>query len=247
MTPSDPLSLAEHPIPALSDPDWAAIANLPIVEQGGRLHPTSLGRAGMATWPIYHALGVPGAVAECFVREPVYRGLLAAANMLPEGVGLVVLDGWRPMAVQRALFERLHTLMAERFPEYSNDRLYQKTRAFVAPPSDDPAAPSPHLTGGAVDVALCDECGLILDMGSAFDEVCSASYTDHFETHLDAEDAMLYRARRRVLFHAMASAGFVNLPSEWWHYSLGDQLWAWRTGSRAAQFGPTSPYTIEQR
>ena len=31
----------------------------------------------------------------------------------------------------------------------------------------------------------------------------------------------------------MLDAGFSNLPSEWWHYDFGDQLWAWHTGATA--------------
>ncbi|MGV8547019.1 M15 family metallopeptidase, partial [Pseudomonas aeruginosa] len=46
------------------------------------------------------------------------------------------------------------------------------------------------------------------------------------------------RDHRRLLYHAMLDAGFSNLPSEWWHYDFGDQLWAWHTGATQALFGP---------
>jgi D-alanyl-D-alanine dipeptidase len=39
----------------------------------------------------------------------------------------------------------------------------------------------------------------------------------------------------------MVQAGFVNYPFEWWHYSLGDQVWAQLTGTPSATFGPTEP------
>jgi D-alanyl-D-alanine dipeptidase len=36
----------------------------------------------------------------------------------------------------------------------------------------------------------------------------------------------------------MTAAGFRRHPQEWWHFSLGDQLWAWlidqETGEGAA-------------
>jgi D-alanyl-D-alanine dipeptidase len=35
----------------------------------------------------------------------------------------------------------------------------------------------------------------------------------------------------------MASAGFVQHPNEWWHFSWGDQLWAWRSAATAARYG----------
>ncbi|MFO6088788.1 hypothetical protein ACLBTQ_28855, partial [Pseudomonas aeruginosa] len=43
-----------------------------------------------------------------------------------------------------------------------------------------------------------------------------------------------YRPRTLQRLHA----GFSNLPSEWWHYDFGDQLWAWHTGATQALFGP---------
>jgi D-alanyl-D-alanine dipeptidase len=36
----------------------------------------------------------------------------------------------------------------------------------------------------------------------------------------------------------MEGAGLVNYPSEWWHYSYGDRLWAELTGSPVAFFAP---------
>ncbi|MFZ9739796.1 MAG: M15 family metallopeptidase, partial [Prochlorotrichaceae cyanobacterium] len=29
------------------------------------------------------------------------------------------------------------------------------------------------------------------------------------------------------LRQVMTTAGFANHPKEWWHFSYGDQLWAW--------------------
>lgn len=36
-----------------------------------------------------------------------------------------------------------------------------------------------------------------------------------------------YHAHRQLLCDAMFAAGFVRHPQEWWHFSLGDQMWAW--------------------
>ncbi|MFM7652374.1 MAG: D-alanyl-D-alanine dipeptidase, partial [Vulcanococcus sp.] len=32
-------------------------------------------------------------------------------------------------------------------------------------------------------------------------------------------------------------AGFEQHPNEWWHFSYGDQLWAWRAGQDVACYG----------
>ena len=42
---------------------------------------------------------------------------------------------------------------------------------------------------------------------------------------------------RKILNNALSEVGFVNYPSEWWHYSFGDRLWAKLTGSKIAIFG----------
>ena len=133
-------------------------------------------------------------------------------------------------------------------PQAEEAELLTRTREFVSLPSRDPAAPSPHLTGGAVDVTLCDDDGIPLDMGTLFDEAVPASHTDHYE-HLDTSSTEHRHVRdnRRLLYHAMRQQGFTNLPSEWWHFDLGDQLWAHYGGHPHARYGPAELDTIENR
>jgi len=236
-----------RPITPIAEPQWEAIAAIPIVDEGSPLHPLSLAAPTLRTLPIYHALGVPRAVPECWVREAVHRRLLAVARSLPEGLGLVVLDAWRPYIVQRHLYDTLLGMVEARYVDLAEPDLRAMTRAFVSPPSERADCPSPHLTGGAVDVALCNADGILLKMGSAFDEARAASHTVHFEHHADAAESRTYRDRRRVLYHAMIDAGFTNLPSEWWHYSYGDQMWAWYHDEPQALFGPSGPDSLEAR
>ncbi|MCI0509153.1 MULTISPECIES: M15 family metallopeptidase [Chromohalobacter] len=235
------------PIEPIAEPQWETIASIPIVDDGSMLHAFSLAAPALRVHPIYHALGVPGAVPECWAREAVYRRLLTVARRLPDGLGLVVLDAWRPYAVQRYLYDTLLGMVEARYADLDESDLRAMTRAFVSPPSDRSECPSPHLTGGAVDVALCDADGMLLEMGSAFDEARPASHTVYFEHHADNAESRLYRDRRRILYHAMHDAGFANLPCEWWHYSYGDQMWAWYRGSARAVFGATSPDSLEAR
>ena len=39
----------------------------------------------------------------------------------------------------------------------------------------------------------------------------------------------------------MLKAGFVQHPNEWWHFSYGDQLWAWKNKTAFAIYGLCSP------
>jgi hypothetical protein len=46
------------------------------------------------------------------------------------------------------------------------------------------------------------------------------------------------RANRKLLGSVLTSAGLVNYPTEWWHWSFGDRYWALITGEAAALYGP---------
>ncbi|PWF24743.1 M15 family metallopeptidase [Corticimicrobacter populi] len=238
MTAADMMHM---PIPLLADPDWPQVGAIAIGECGERLVPTSLMPRPVLTFPAYARQGVAGAHQECYVREDVGRRLLQAARSLPDGLHLVVLDGWRPWRVQQQLFDAYQDTLRRRHPDLPAEQLLALTREFVSLPSTHPARPSPHLTGGAVDVTLCSHDGVWLDMGTPFDATVPASHTAYYESTVDSDsqaDAAVFRQRRRILYHAMRAAGFTNLPSEWWHFDCGDQLWAWYAGQPQARYGP---------
>lgn len=80
--------------------------------------------------------------------------------------------------------------------------------------------------------------GRELDMGTGFDSFAAASATAWYELNGPAsEEAEAIRRNRRVLHNAMAQAGFANLPSEWWHYSIGDGSWSRAAGQPARYRG----------
>jgi D-alanyl-D-alanine dipeptidase len=63
-------------------------------------------------------------------------------------------------------------------------------------------------------------------MGSPIDELSERSLPDYFGDRTTAQ-AQLYHANRQLLCNVMEKAGFKRNPREWWHFSLGDQMWAW--------------------
>ncbi|SDL35718.1 M15 family metallopeptidase [Pseudomonas indica] len=235
----------ERPIPPQTDPDWDAIAAIPIAGCGEPMMAFGLAQ-NFLVYPAYYKQGIRNALPECHGRTGVFERLLTAASLLPEGVRLVVLDAWRPFAVQQYLYESLLDAVTARYPQLDDRRRQQLTRQFVSPPDNSRNAPSPHLTGGAVDVTLCDRHGRWLDMGTGFDEASPRSSTTAFEQleQPTAEQEQV-RRHRRWLHNAMIEAGFSNLPSEWWHYDFGDQLWAWHSGAQAALYGPTQVHSLE--
>lgn len=232
--------LVDMKIPATDDFSWVDYKSIPIVDNGERLIPLSTSQH-LVTYPFYAKMGIANAIPECFVRETVFEKLHHAARALPDCFKLVVLDGWRPFSVQQHFFDSLINILRKSFPNHDDQHLFNQAKSLVSPPSSDKLSPSPHLTGGSVDVTLCDTNGRLLDMGTEFDEASKLSWTDAFENLQGHEQA---RFNRRVLYHAMMAAGFTNLPSEWWHFDYGNQLWSYRKNQSEAFYGISKPRDI---
>lgn len=227
-------------IPASDDFSWNEYKNIPIVDNEENLIPLSTSQH-LVTYPFYAKMGIANAIPECFVRETVFEKLHYVTNLLPEGIKLVVLDGWRPFSVQQHFFDSLINILRKSFPNHDEQHLFNQAKSLVSPPSSDKLSPSPHLTGGSVDVTLCDTNGRFLDMGTEFDEASQLSWTAAFEDLSIETEA---RNNRRILYHAMIAAGFTNLPSEWWHFDYGNQLWSYRKNQPHALYGVSKPRDI---
>jgi zinc D-Ala-D-Ala dipeptidase len=186
--------------------------------------------------PRYHAAGLPGAIAPGWVREDVARRLAAVAAGLPDGLTLVVWDGYRPIATQAALFDSYLTELAMVHPDWPADALEDAAARYVTPPSRAVAAPPPHLTGGAMDLTLGDGDGRPLDLGTDFDAFVPEAGARALE---DVPGAA--RDLRRTLFWAMAGQGFTAYVEEWWHFDHGDQFWGLATGRPAHYAGAALP------
>lgn len=101
---------------------------------------------------------------------------------------------------------------------------------FVSLPSLDPQKPSPHLTGGSVDLTIATLDGLYLDMGTPFDDFSERAHTAFYNDKGGDSPA---NRNRELLYSCLTSVGFTNYPSEWWHYDYGNQFWGSATGSNA--------------
>lgn len=180
--------------------------------------------------PYYAGLDVPGAVAACYLRQSVASKLAEVARQLKDSeLSLLVLDGWRPLAVQQSLYDAFKEQLRRQHPAYPTHELDRQTRQFVATPSKHPAWPSPHYTGGAVDLTLADHTGRELPMGTAFDDFSPQANTRYYED-LNTQRPLSQEERtslqyRRLLYHLLTGAGFANYSGEWWHFDYGNQRW----------------------
>lgn len=228
----DEVSRFLRPIPPYTEGDWGLI---PPIEECGEplvdmtdLHPRA--RYGAA----YLSQGLPGALDRCLVRRGVWERMLWALEVLPEEYSLLIFDGLRPLAVQQAIYEQFRDAIRSERPGIEAAELELLLDRFVAKPVKKLRAPAPHATGGAVDLTLCLN-GKPLNMGTGFDSLTNQAHTDWFEKAHTVEERAV-RDNRRLLYHAMLSAGFVNYGCEWWHYSYGDRQWA-RQKKQAPLYG----------
>ncbi len=199
---------------------------VPIADIGPRVHDV----------PRYHRQGLPGALEHGWIRQGVAERLERVAASLPDGMTLVVWDGYRPIETQAALFATYLDELTAVHPEWPADALEEAAARYVTPPSRSRLAPPPHLTGGAVDLTLGDADGTPLDLGTDFDAFVPEAGARALE---DVPGPA--RDHRRLLYWAMAAQGFTAYAEEWWHFDHGDQFWGLVTGRPARYAGAERP------
>jgi D-alanyl-D-alanine dipeptidase len=174
-----------------------------------------------------HDLSPAGAL----VRTELADRLVAADRLLPRGIRLRVVEGFRPVEQQQAIIASYTAELRALHPQIGPVALERLTSRFVSP-----VEVAPHVAGAAVDLTLVDVCGDELDMGTAIDATPEQSDGRcWFSAAGIGPDA---RAHRTVLAKVLGSQGLVNYPTEWWHWSFGDRYWALMTGAPQALYGP---------
>ncbi|QYK53901.1 MAG: hypothetical protein KF824_03175 [Fimbriimonadaceae bacterium] len=163
-----------------------------------------------------------------YLRLQVAQKLEQAAQSLPPGYNIGVVDAWRPFERQVRIWEWMWNALEEAHPELSYTTKRRMLCRFVAPV--DQKAPPGHTTGAAVDVWLWDDNDEEIDVTSPYERLRGAP-TYVFGLSEQAE------RNRMILVAAMLGAGFSNCRDEWWHYSFGDAGYAVRMGEDECIYG----------
>ncbi|WP_327302176.1 M15 family metallopeptidase [Streptomyces sp. NBC_01298] len=208
----------------MSDPKVAAI---PVAECGERLVDVRRGKS-----LLIDSRKQDPADAYAYVREGVVERLIEAQKLLPHGLRLLFVEGYRPPSLQRAYFEEYAGQLRAIHADWSAEQIHSAASRYVSPPDI-----APHSAGAAVDLTLADAEGRELELGTRMnvdpEESDGACYTHAANISTEA------RANRKLLGSVLTAAGLVNYPTEWWHWSFGDRYWALITGETAALYGPT--------
>ncbi|MGJ3251597.1 MAG: M15 family metallopeptidase [Elainellaceae cyanobacterium] len=217
---------------------------IPILECGESLVPIPSDLFALEQPHPYEKLLAPyDTKSPYFLRKGVLEQLTAAQAILQTvrpGWRVKIFDAYRPIAVQQFMVDytfheiiRGQDLAVEQLTTTQHQTILEQVYQFWAAPSTDPMTPPPHSTGAAVDITLVHEDGIDVDMGSPIDELSPRSFPDYFGSKLSTADGVSERDRhtfhenRQLLNQIMFKVGFRRHPQEWWHFSLGDQMWAW--------------------
>ena len=165
------------------------------------------------------------------LRTGVSERLAAAAERLPDGVRFRFVEGYRPPSLQRDYFSAYREKLRKLHPEADETWLDLAASRYVSPPHI-----APHSAGAAIDLTLCTEDGEELPMGTAVNASPEESRLRCYTAAQDIDAGS--RANRGLLANVLSAAGFVNYPTEWWHWSYGDRYWAMVTRHPLAVYGP---------
>jgi D-alanyl-D-alanine dipeptidase len=165
-----------------------------------------------------------------YIRSELAKRLQVAASSLDDTYKLVIRAGHRPIDVQHRILVDCADNYKRDHPEVSDAEALEHARTYVSDPA---ITLPPHVCGGAVDVDVLDKAtGQLLDFGSKVNE--------------DNEKSFLYypgltpqqKSNRLMLVTAMLEAGIASWRLEWWHFSYGDQHWAWFYGHENSLYNP---------
>jgi D-alanyl-D-alanine dipeptidase len=159
--------------------------------------------------PVYKRIAVEYPL---LVRDVVAKKLADVVENLPKGLHLQVDSAYRTRQTQTKIW-------------YSRQiQLGDGAKDLVFDPK---LGVPPHTTGGAVDVSLLDENGDEIDLSEPFSKFYN-------EPKLRSDKITKNAQKHRNLLNSlMIKEGFAPNPSEYWHFSYGDEYWAEYTGKDA--------------
>ncbi|MEY2340804.1 M15 family metallopeptidase [Acidithiobacillus sp. IBUN Pt1247-S3] len=235
-----------------------AYGQIPIVESGEPLVEIPQHFPRLLPHP-YEAAGAPyHGQSPWFLRAGAVQALEAAQTTLMQvqpGWRIAIFDAWRPLAVQAFMVWRQFRAeaaalgCAQDLDGYPNPealatqdpalyaQLAPRVYRFWGIANPDPAHPPPHSTGAALDCTLVDAQGNEIPMGGPVDDFTDRAEPAYFADAPPGSPEAQWQQHRVWLRDALQGQSFAQHPGEWWHFSLGDQLWAWRMGQSVARYG----------
>lgn len=155
------------------------------------------------------------------LRMRVADRLYKVADKLPDDICIKIYSAYRSRVRLEKIWKNEIERIEKENPEMQRGEVLALVKFKATAPDSNMGG---HDTGAAIDMALCDKNGNDLDYGTKYHENSMARST----VALTSEQ----KQNRKYLLKLMKSQGFVQQPSQWWHYSYGDRYWAAYRGKR---------------
>lgn len=202
---------------------------------------------------------VPGVKPEVFVRQAIAEMLSWVNTQLKDPrvteffggeIELFVEEGWRDPRLQQYLFETVipNLIRAEltvQHPEMSEEELEEQVIIERKPkiawaPAQEGQSPAPHETGSAADLTLrYIDTGERIYFGRGPAQMINRTDPDTFLHNPPTTENDFYAAQNLSALYAImtgnafgSKTGLVPNPTEFWHWSKGDQLSSIVTGEK---------------
>ena len=139
------------------------------------------------------------------------------------------------------LFDNRFEKVKKQHSHWSQEEIFTETIKLVSPVVNQNGSKNipPHATGGAIDVYLINDKGDPINMGIhpkdwMEDDDGSISLTASQKISAEAQK------NRKIMSKVLSAVGFVNYPTEYWHWSYGDRYWAYHKNESHAIYGSDS-------
>jgi zinc D-Ala-D-Ala dipeptidase len=222
---------AKEPIVLIADPKVLAV---PIHENNERLIDLSTQKDIVYGPPPL----IPNNTSYTKIRKTIYAKLKQAQAMLPDGLRFCLYEGYRSLDLQQKIFLERYNSLHKTSSKMTHEQLFIESTKFVSPVINLDGSKNipPHSTGAAIDVYLIDKEGKVVDMGIHLDDTYNDLQGIFCKTDSQAisEKAKAYR---KMMGNVLQAVGFVNYPTEYWHWSYGDRYWAYQTHHKFAIYG----------
>lgn len=175
-----------------------------------------------------------------FVRQLVYEKLKQAQTYLPTHLHFCLYEGYRSLSLQKFIFEKRYNKVKEQHPSWSLDQIFIESTKLVSPVVNQDGSVNipPHSTGGAIDIYLINDNGEYVDMG-IHPKDWMEDNDDSISVTISHVISPAAKKNRKIMNQALSTVGFVNYPTEYWHWSYGDRYWAYEKQQPHAIYGTT--------
>ena len=145
-------------------------------------------------------------------KEALEALSIAANDLRQQGYRLLIWDTYRPQKAVNNFVKWINDPEDE-----GNKTFYPELKKSDLLKGNYIMEKSGHTRGSTIDLTIIKRDGSFVDMGGTFDLFSEISHPDYKKLTKEQKN------NRKILHNAMIKAGFKEIDSEWWHYTLKNE------------------------